>query len=149
MQHISKMQLSVTVIETWLLTELARLHISLAFSDSEKNISTSSGIQRTSQNVVMLMLITVMLQFRAIQVEFKVSPNFITRLLQIRIVGKGVATAVIQRSDAFGLHPYRVNDTHFVYNIDKGWLPIYGLYNPFQCLISRHAVCQLLAAKLG
>ena len=86
MKHNSKFQFTIMVIIAFTFAKFTGFYISLAFPCSQKNISAPPLPHHTRCNIVVLVLIKILFQFRAtILIKNKMCPNLIGYICQIGI----------------------------------------------------------------
>ncbi|MNR54051.1 hypothetical protein D3C85_1741730 [compost metagenome] len=80
------MDVAIIVIEALAFVKHTRFYICLAFPCAQEDISSSSGLHRAFQNIVMFMFVAIVNHIRAMLIELKVSPYAILHILQIRVI---------------------------------------------------------------
>ena len=92
---------------------------------------------------MVLVLVAVGSQLRAVLIPLKVGPDLVAAILQIGIVAQVVlflSPAVSNLADPLGLHLNGLHHPHRVYDPKDGGLPVHGVQYPLEGLIGGHLV---------
>ena len=145
--HQSEGQLGNLIVSALAAAEFAGLHIGLTLPRAQIHIPPTALADHPPGDLVVLVLVAVLLQLRAVAVPFEMGAHLIAAVLQIGVIEQiAVALGIRQRADALDLRLDGIHHAHRVDIPDQRRLPVNRRQSALQRLVGRHLIGGFFAA---